>query len=1202
MNLDRRLLALARDSRIALLITLLAGFLIGLLTIWQAWLISHAVNDVFLLDKSLAQVIDGLRLLLIIIALRALLTWLGEISAKAIAIRVKSDLREKLFAHIVKLGPSFTRAERTGELTAAAVEGIEALDAYFSLYLPQLVLSALVPLSVLIFVFPIDPLSGLILLLTAPLIPVFMILIGKGAEAITKRQYETLSRLSAHFLDSLQGLTTLKQFGQSKAHVRSINEVSEQFSKTTMSVLRVTFLSALVLELIATLSTAIIAVEIGLRLLYYKVEFQQAFFLLILAPEFYIPLRMLGLRFHAGMDGTTAARKIFAILEIKPDIRESNLESPNITLSNIEFSNLSFTYPDETTPALENITFTLSKGQKIALVGASGAGKSTLANLLLRFSRPSSGQVRVGGVPLSQIPADAWREKIAWVPQNPFIFNTTIKENIRLANPNADMDSVQDAAKAAHLHEFILSLPDKYETLVGEAGSRLSGGEAQRLALARAYLKDAPILILDEPTSSLDPLTEVALEESTKKLMEGRTVITIAHRLNTIFQADKILVLKSGKLVEQGTHDELLVKNGAYAKMVEGSRFEVASSKLQVASSKWQVTSPHSANLPLANLPPANLQTSNIFSRLLGFLNGAWKKVALATLLGTGTIASNIALIGTSSWLIAKAALHPSIAELQVAIVGVRFFGISRGVFRYFERLTSHEVTFSLLSQLRTWFYKALEPLAPARLMQYRSGDLLSRVISDVDTLENFYIRVVSPPLVAAIISFGTAAFIGQYDSRLGWTLLGFLLALGVGIPFLARFQGKKDGKLYIAQRAEIKIHLVDGIQGLSDLLAYGRASAQGAKIAALGRSYGRTEQRAALISGFHSGLGTLLTNLGMWTMLFLAIPLVHTGQISGVMLGALTMIALVSFEAVLPLPLAAQMLEKSLEAARRLFEIVDEEAEIVESRKLKVEGLEKKEREKKKELSSIEFSNLVFSYTESDESALKGVSFKIDAGKSLAVVGASGAGKSTLMNLLLRFWEYDQGEILLNGKSLHEFPADDIRAQIAVIPQDAYFFNTTLRENLLLARPTASEEEMMDAAKQAQIHDFIENLPKGYETYIGEQGARLSGGERQRLAIARAILKDAPILILDEPTANLDSLTEKEVLNSLFALMRGKTSLLITHRLIGLENADEILVLDHGKIVQRGTQTQLRRDAGLYRQMLEIQNRILESANEFSA
>src|SRR5512138_261104 len=313
--MHRRLLSLTQDSRSALLLTILSGLLVGLLTIGQAYLLSSTVNGVFLEKQTLADVSGWLRLLLIVIAGRALLTWINEVSANLVAVRIKSDLRARLFQHILNLGPAYTRGQRTGELTTAAVEGIEALDAYFSQYLPQLVVTALVPLSILIVVFPLDLLSGIVMLVTAPLIPFFMIMIGKGAEMVTRRQYQTLSRLSAHFLDSLQGLTTLKIFGQSKAHARNIEKVSNQFRDTTLGVLRITFLSALALELLATLSTAIIAVEIGFRLLYARMEFREAFFLLILAPEFYLPLRNLGARFHAGMSGTTAAKRIYEILD-----------------------------------------------------------------------------------------------------------------------------------------------------------------------------------------------------------------------------------------------------------------------------------------------------------------------------------------------------------------------------------------------------------------------------------------------------------------------------------------------------------------------------------------------------------------------------------------------------------------------------------------------------------------------------------------------------------------------------------------------------------------------------------------------------------------------------------------------------------------------------------------------------------------------
>ncbi|MBN2387936.1 MAG: thiol reductant ABC exporter subunit CydD [Anaerolineales bacterium] len=1185
--MTRRLFALARDSRLALALTVLFGLLAGGLAIGQASALSTAVARVFLDGASRAEVWPYLGLILVLVAGRGLLAWGIEVSAHAVARRVKTDLRERLFDKILSLGPVYTRGERSGELTSAAVEGIEALEAYFSQYLPQLLIAALVPLSILVFVFPADILSGLVLLLTAPLIPLFMVLIGKAAEALTGRQYALLGRLSAHFLDSLQGLETLKQFGRARDQVESLRRSSERFRDVTLSVLRVTFLSALALELIATLSTAVVAVEIGLRLLAGGLPFARALFLLVLAPEFYLPLRMLGLRFHAGMAGVTAARRIFAILDVPAATALPPLPSAVRGPGTVRLRSVAFTYPGERQPALQDVSLTIQAGEHLALVGPSGAGKSTLAALLLGFIVPATGEISLDGRPAAQVGESAWRRTFAWVPQAPYLFHDTIAGNLRIARKAATPTEMHTALQAAGLEEFVASLPEGLETVIGEQGARLSGGQAQRLALARAFLRDAPVLVLDEPTSSLDPGQEALVESATRRLMRGRTVLTIAHRLNTTFRADRILVLDKGRLVETGTHRQLLERGGLYARMVGPAAgvFSAVEERLPSETS--------GANLAVDSYSAAPVSQSSTGGRkpgiavqLLSFLRSAWDQVALSVLLGALTVGASVGLLGASSWLIATAALQPSIADLQVAIVGVRFFGLGRGFFRYLERLVSHNVTFRLLTRLRVWFYEQLEPLAPARLMGFRAGDLLNRIIADVATLENFYVRVVAPPLVALVIVLAMTLFLGRFDPALAWAYLACALALGLLVPILTRILGCGPGKDLVHTRATLRVCLLDGIQGLADLLAFGQAADYRHRVRQAGEACEQAGVRLARVTGLAGGAGVLFAGLGMWSVLFLAIPLATAGSMDGVLLPVLALMALASFEALLPLPAAAQNLSASLEAGRRLFEFVEHDQAPLAIPLPVVAG-------QGPPVPDLQIANLTFTYPGSLTPALQEVCLALPPGRRLAVIGPSGAGKSTLVNLLLRFWDPPEGSIHLGGRDLSAVLPEQAREHFSVISQRTYLFNVSVRENLLLAKPEATWEQVEQAAREAQLHEFILDLPQGYETVVGEHGLRLSGGERQRLALARALLKDAPILLLDEPTANLDPLIERRILERILAAGRGRSLLLITHRLVALEAMDEIVVLDGGGIVERGTHAALLDGAGLYLRLWNLQNRI---------
>jgi ATP-binding cassette subfamily C protein CydD len=581
MNLDRRLVRSARAARVGLATTVGLGWLAGVVLVFQAWYLSRVVNDVFLRGSTLEQVRPLFLVLLVLSLTRAGLSWGSGVAANRVAGRVRTDLRGRLSAHLLALGPAYAHGERSGELTNTAVEGIEALDAYFSQYLPQLALAALVPLTILFFVLPRDLLSGLILLLTAPLIPLFMFLIGNVAEAKTRRQWKSLSRMSAHFLDVLQGLTTLKLLGRGRDQIQTMAQISDQFRRTTLGVLRVAFLSALVMEMVTTLSIAVVAVTIGVRLLYGRMDFESAFFILLLAPEFYMPLRQLGARFHASMAGVAAAQRIFEVLGVKAEARvkvkdELSLDlslSPDLSLApnldlNLSFTNIHYAYDDGERPALKDLSFEIAPGQKVALVGPSGAGKSTVAYLLLRFIEPDQGVIRVDDVPLRHIPVRTWRAQVAWVPQTLYLFHASVAENIRLARPDAGLDEVVWAAERAHAHEFIQALPQGYDTLVGERGARLSGGQAQRVALARAFLKDAPLLVLDEATANLDPEDQARIQDSIERLMQDRTALFIAHRLPTVYRADRILVMANGRVVESGTHETLLERGGLYRRLV----------------------------------------------------------------------------------------------------------------------------------------------------------------------------------------------------------------------------------------------------------------------------------------------------------------------------------------------------------------------------------------------------------------------------------------------------------------------------------------------------------------------------------------------------------------------------------------------------------------------------------------------------------
>ncbi len=577
MNLDKRLFQYLKQTRKELILTVLFAALGAVAIIEQARSLSILIDGSFLKHQTLSLLLPVLLFFVLITLARFAAHWLSETFAATMATRLKFTIRQQLIEHLNRVSPTLIDLERSGEMSHVVTNGIEALDAYFRSYLPQLFKSALIPILILIFVFPLDLLSGFVFLFTAPVIPVFMILIGQLAKEATQKQWKTLSSMSAFLLDVIEGLTTLKILNRSKALVERIERVSESFRQATMRVLRIAFLSALVLEMAATISTAIIAVEIGLRLLYAKMAFVDAFFILILAPEFYQPMRLLGSSFHAGMEGFEAAQRMFQLFELPAQsisVVSAKEAVPPQALSvkgHFVFREVRARYPQSERLALDGVSFELLAGKKNVLIGKSGAGKSTVFNLLLKFLQTESGQILVDGQPLKDIPPQQWYQFISWVPQKPHLFHDTIEQNVRLANPQADMEQVREACRKARLHDFIEALPQGYQTIVGEQGARLSGGQAQRLALARAFLKDAPVVLLDEPTSNLDPELDAEILEILQDFARDKTQILIAHRLSTVKSADRIVALHEGRVADTGSYEELIQPGRFLGRLAESA-------------------------------------------------------------------------------------------------------------------------------------------------------------------------------------------------------------------------------------------------------------------------------------------------------------------------------------------------------------------------------------------------------------------------------------------------------------------------------------------------------------------------------------------------------------------------------------------------------------------------------------------------------
>lgn len=569
--------------------------------------------------------------------------------------------------------------------------------------------------------------------------------------------------------------------------------------------------------------------------------------------------------------------------------------------------------------------------------------------------------------------------------------------------------------------------------------------------------------------------------------------------------------------------------------------------------------------------------------RLLGFMKPLRGWILISTMTGFSTVAAGVGLLGTSAYLIASAAFHPSIAELSVAVVGVRFFGISRGVFRYLDRLVSHHVNFRLLSILRIWFYDCLKLLAPARLIHYQRGDLLSRAIGDIDALDQFYVRAVSPVISAIFATVGFSLLVGSWNVRLGWILAAGLSVTSFVLPALVYIFSQDPAKQLVDQRAILSQTMLDTLRGAAEMMVFQQQEEELTQINRVSLQTNRAQVGLAHSQGLSNGMNAVLTQGTVALMLLVGIPLVRTGELDGIMLAVIVLITMASFEISIPIAQAAQFWESSLQAARRLFEMADQQPAIIEP-VIPVSVPEKP---------NILIRNLSFQYHGNLPLAADHLNIDIPYGRKIALVGENGSGKTTILNLLMRFWDCQPGEILIDGIPVQEFSPKELRQRIGYVSPGGAIFQTTLRQNLLLANPGALDADLLRVLDCVQLGEWVQTLPDGLDTWLGASGLTISGGQLQRIQLARGLLMDAPIYLLDEPTTHLDVETENRLISLFRSIFQNRSLVWVTHRLVGLDWLNEILVLDNGRVVERGNQHTLLESRGRFYQLWEIQNRL---------
>jgi ATP-binding cassette subfamily B protein len=1117
------------------------------------------------------------------VLLRAVLEQVRVLLAHRTAAVVQSALRARLYDKIVALGPGWFAGERTGGVMLSMVDGVEQLQSFFGQYLPQLLVSACAPFVIFAFMAWWDLPVATVMLVAALFALALPGLAHRQNRLAAIARQKAFKEFGEEFLDAMQGLPTLKAFGQSRAYGRMLAGKARALSENTLWVLGASLVSRGITDLgIAVGAAAALALG-AWRVTQGEMSLEALLVILMAGTEIFRPLRDLRTVLHQGMSGQSAAQGVHALLEAPETAPTGGRELARdaVAVPGIEFRQVHFAYPGLRAPALGGLDFVVAPGERVGVVGPSGAGKSSIVRLLLRLYDPQQGAVSIGGQDLRAIEPASARRLVAVVAQDTYLFHGTVEENLRLGRPDARDEAVVAAARAANAHDFILALPQGYRTVVGERGTRLSGGQRQRLAIARALLLDAPILILDEALSSVDAENEAVIQQALDRLMQGRTTLILAHRLSSVIGADRILVLDRGRVVQSGRHAELIATEGPYRRLMGAQATEGAASPpgggdggpgRQAASQDRPQGHPADTGHAVRDLDAdaAAIGWRATLRSLAAYIRPWRGQLALTTVCGIGRFAAFVGVGVIGALILADVKTQAMPLALVVSLLVVAPLA---GLLHWLESWLAHDMAYRLLAQMRIRLFAVLDALAPAYLLERRSGDLVALATQDVETVEYFYGHTVAPAVVALLVPCVVLVWLATAAWPIALVLAPFLAFAG-GAPILRRARVDRLGSAARSALGQVGAHVTETIQGLAELSAFGAIGRRRAEfIALVGRYQGLRLQLQADLTRQSEQL-EIVTGLGGLAVALVGANLVAAGNLAP---GMLPLVILVSAAAFLPVSEIAQVsrqLADTIASTRRLHVVEAEPVAIVDGADLPATahgGV------------AVEFDHVHYAYPGRQVPALRDVSFTVPAGSTVALVGSSGAGKSTIAQLLLRFRDPGQGVVRLAGRDVRTLSLDGLRGCVALVAQDTYLFNDTLEANILLARPDASRPDLLRAIEQAALSEFVAGLPEGLATRVGERGVQLSGGQRQRVAIARAFLKDAPVLVLDEATSHLDAISEEQVRTALAALMTHRTTLLIAHRLSTIRAADSIVVLDRGRVVEQGTHDALLGQAGLY-------------------